>query len=363
VRAALGTSLLVVATIAGIWFTATPRPSGPNDTPARVLIPTGASFHVAAESLATAGLIRWPRIFALYGSYRGRDRTIRAGTYRLRRGQPWDVLIDALHTGKGAVATVVVPEGWPLRRIVPYLSKELQIPADSLEAAVRDSAMRARLGVPTESLEGYLFPDTYVIPLGTTARQVVALMVTRFEHAWKPEWTARLDTLHRSRHEIMTLASIVEGEVQKPDERPVVAAVYWNRLRAKMFLQADPTVLYANGKWASRVYYRDLDVQSPYNTYRHTGLPPGPIDSPGAAAIEGTLYPAQVPYRYFVAAPDGHHEFRKTFEEHEAAIQQIRAAARAKARADSLAARADSSKPAGADSAQRGGARAGRRGG
>jgi UPF0755 protein len=133
----------------------------------------------------------------------------------------------------------------------------------------------------------------------------------------------------RTRHEIVTLASIVEKEVRLAEELPVVAAVYWNRLRIGMPLQADPTVIYAMGRSAPRVTYADLEIRSPYNTYRNPGLPPGPIASPGAAALEATLFPAQVPYRYFVAHPDGHHEFRTTYREHLAAIQQVRARARA----------------------------------
>lgn len=348
-----GAATLVVAGVilvsSAIWLTRVPDGEHAGGPPARVLIPKGATFHNAADSLAVARLIRWPRIFSVYGSLKGRDRGIRAGTYRFARGQGWDALIDALHTGKGVVATVTIPEGWPLRKIIPYLSRELQIPAESLQAAVRDSAMRARLSVPTPTLEGYLFPDTYVIALGTTARQAVALLVTRFERVWRLEWSARLDSLHRTRHEIVTLASIVEAEVVRAEERPVVAAVYWNRLRANIALQADPTVLYALGKSASRVYYGDLEVKSPYNTYKHAGLPPGPIASPGAAAIEATLHPAQVPYRYFVAAPDGHHEFRRTFAEHQAAILQLRA----DARTDSIR------KAKAADSAARGGAPSG----
>lgn len=337
----------VVAIGAAVWFTRpASRPTvadGAAPGAVRVLIPVGSSFRAAADSLGAVGLVRWPRVFSLYAAYKGRDRTIRAGTYQLERGLGWDALIDALHTGKGVVATVTIPEGWHLRRIVPHLARELGIPADSFDAAVRDSALRARLGVPTETLEGYLFPDTYTIALGSTARQVVALMVSRFERVWRPAWTARLDTLRRSRHEVVTLASIVEREVRHREEHPVVAAVYWNRLRINMPLQADPTVLYALGRTAARVLYRDLEVRSPYNTYRNRGLPPGPIGSPGAAAIESTLYPAQVPYRYFVATADGHHEFRTTFVEHQEAVRQVRARARAdsarrQAVADSVAA-------------------------
>lgn len=327
-RVGLVTSALLAGGIAAVWYTRVPRAER-SSPPASVLIPVGASFHAAADSLAKARLIRWPTLFSMYGSFNGRDRTIRAGTYRFERGQTWDALIDALHTGRGVIATVVIPEGWSLRRIIPYLARELELSPDSLQAAVRDSALRIRVGDPAETLEGYLFPDTYVVPLGTTARQVVAMMVARFESVWRPEWTARLDTLRRTRNEVMTLASIVEKEVEVSEERPVVAAVYWNRLRVGMLLQADPTVLYALGKGNVRVYYKDLTVKSPYNTYRVSGLPPGPIASPGAASIEATLHPAQVAYRYFVAAPDGHHEFRTTWAEHQVAVSRMRAAARA----------------------------------
>ena len=343
-RIVLAGAALIVLAAGTMWYTRVPRADA-TSPPAAVLIPVGATFHAAADSLAAAKLIRWPVAFSMYGAFQGRDRTIRAGTYRLARGQGWDALIDALHTGHGVIATVTIPEGWAIRRIIPYLARELELAPDSLQAAVRDSALRIRVGTPAETLEGYLFPDTYVIPLGTTARQVVAMMVARFEDVWRAEWTARLDTLKRTRHEVVTLASIVEKEVELPEERPVVAAVYWNRLRVRMPLQADPTVLYALGKGNARVYYRDLEVKSPYNTYRVPGLPPGPIASPGAASLEATLHPAQVPYRFFVAAPDGHHEFRITSAEHEAVVIRLRAAARA----DSIrkAKAADTSAPGG----------------
>ncbi len=297
--------------------------------PVRVLVPSGASFRDAADSLGAVGLIRTPRLFAWYARLQGRDRTIRAGTYELRPGTPWSALIDALHTGRGVVASVTIPEGWMLRQMLPLLARALDIPRDSLEAAIRDSTLRARVGTPTETLEGYLFPDTYTFPLGTTARQVVAAMVARFERAWRPEWDARLASLGRTRHEVVTLASIVEREVRLAEERPVVAAVYWNRLRIGMPLQADPTVIYALGRSVSRVLYADLEIRSPYNTYRNAGLPPGPIAAPGTAALDATVHPAQVPYRYFVAHPNGHHEFRTTYREHLDAIREVRARARA----------------------------------
>jgi UPF0755 protein len=161
---------------------------------------------------------------------------------------------------------------------------------------------------------------------GTTGRAAVTAMLRRFEQVWRPEWTARLDSISMSRHQVMTLASIVETEARLPAERPIIAAVYMNRLRDGMLLEADPTVQYARGAHTSRVLYKDLDVESAYNTYRHPGLPPGPIASPGRASITAALYPANVPYKFFVAYPDGHHEFRNDLAGHTVAKAAARKA-------------------------------------
>jgi UPF0755 protein len=314
----------------------------------RLTIRKGSSFREAADSLAAHGMVRSARAFALYARLRRKDRSLRWGTYVLRKGMTWEQALDALRAGRGIVHTLTIPEGYPIAQIAPLLADALDVPPDSIQAAVRDTALLHRLDIPTPTLEGYLFPDTYVFADGTTAREAVRSMVERFEHEWKPEWNDRLRAVAMNRHDIVTLASIVEMEVRRGEERPVVAAVYLNRLRVGMQLQADPTVQYALGKRPGRVYFRDLRVNSPYNTYKVLGLPPGPIASPGAASLQAALFPAKVPYRYFVAHPDGHHEFRRTYAEHVEAIKLVRAAAAAAA-ADSArkaAAAADSIKRA-----------------
>ena len=292
----------------------------------RVTIPPGATLRVATDSLAKAGVVRIPRLFRLYASVRHSDRDIKAGTYMLHKDSGWGAVLDDLHAGKGIVHIVTIPEGWALSQIEPALASKLDKPADSVDAAARDTALLNRLNVPMPTLEGYLFPDTYIFPDGTTARAAVDAMIKRFEQVWRPEWTARLDTIHMSRNDVMALAAIVEKEARRPEERAVIAAVYLNRLRSGMLLQADPTVQYALGKHVARVYYKDLEIESPYNTYLHKGLPPGPIASPGKASIEAALYPANVPYEYFVAFPDGHHEFRRDLAEHERARLDARKA-------------------------------------
>jgi UPF0755 protein len=292
----------------------------------RVTVPLGATMKSAADSLAGAGVIGSPRAFRLYAKVRRGDRAIKAGTYMLARNASWSSVLASLRSGKGIVNTITVPEGWTLAQAEALLASKLSLPIDSIKAATRDTALLQRLRVSRPDLEGYLFPDTYFFPPGTTARAAVQAMARRFEQQWKPEWTARLDTFAISRHEVVTLASIVEKEAKLPQERPIIASVYWNRLRKGMLLQADPTVQYALPEYQTRLLYRHLAVRSPYNTYRYTGLPPGPIAAPGEASIVATLYPADTKFLYFVAYPDGHHEFRGTAAEHEKAVVAARRA-------------------------------------
>jgi UPF0755 protein len=302
-----------------------------SDAAVRVTVPPGATMRTAAESLDRVGIIGSPRAFRLYAKLRGADRGIKAGTYMLKRDASWGSVLASLQSGRGIVNTVTIPEGFTLVQTESVLVQKLALSRDSVRAAVRDTALLGRLNVPIRpaaerTLEGYLFPDTYFFPPGTSAQTAVRTMVRQFEQRWKPAWSARLDTLKVSRHDVLALASIVEREARRPQERPIIAAVYWNRLRKGMLLQADPTVQYALPQYQSRLLNRHLAVKSPYNTYRNRGLPPGPIAAPGSASIEATLYPAQVPFLYFVAYPDGHHEFRVKLEDHQAAARLARRA-------------------------------------
>lgn len=291
---------------------------------ARVVVPRGASLRVAADSLERAGVIRNATVFRFYAKLRDRDRSIRAGTYLFDRGVSWGEVLADLRGGKALERSITVPEGWALSQIVPQLARVLTVPVDSVQAAVRDTALLRALDIPTATLEGYLFPDTYVFPEGTTARQGVNVMVARFQKVWQPEWNQQLQRQAMSRNDVMALAAIVEKEARRPEERPVIAAVYLNRLKVGMRLQADPTVQYALGQHVARVLYKHLEVDSPYNTYRYAGLPPGPIASPGRPAIVAALFPANVPYRFFVAFPDGHHEFTTSFARHGVAVKSAR---------------------------------------
>jgi UPF0755 protein len=309
----------------------------PHGAPARVIIPRGASFGQAADSLARTGIIGSPKLFRLYGRFTGGDRNIKPGTYLLKHGTPWHDIVSALNGGHGLVNTITIPEGYSISQITPLLARALKVTPDSVQAAMRDTALLARLDLPNPTLEGYVFPDTYAFPDGTTARQAVREMVYAFERRWKPSWDSSAVALSINRNDLVTMASIVEKEARLPEERPVIAAVYYNRLRRGMLLQADPTVQYALGHHVGRVLYKDLTIDSPYNTYTHKGLPPGPVASPGVASLAAAANPANVPYLYFVASPDGHHEFRMTLEQHTSAVRQVRASSPAKKPARMLA--------------------------
>jgi UPF0755 protein len=301
----------------------------PTSDPAleRVTIPPGASVRIAADSLKAHGIVGSPAWFRALARLRLSERRLKAGIYDLPRGLGAWGAISALQAGRVATTRVTVPEGLSLPDLAALVESRLGIAADSVMLAARESPWLAELQVGREDLEGFLHPETYTLPLPVTARSLVNAMAAAFGRSWKPEWDRRLDSLGWSRTELVTLASIVEAEARHPEERPVIAGVYHNRLRRGMLLQADPTVQYAiqraTGQRKSRLYFKDLDIESPYNTYQRAGLPPGPINSPGTESLEAALYPADVPWLYFVAGPDGHHIFSRTLTEHNQAIARL----------------------------------------
>jgi UPF0755 protein len=281
------------------------------------------------DTLVAHGVVSSPLWFKLLARVRGADRSVRAGVYEFAPGlSAWKVL-DILATGDEVATKFTVPEGLTIPEVAALAQEKLGVPADSVVGAAQDSAAAtALLGFPVRSFEGFLRPETYSLRYGTTATELVRVMAEGFLAAWKPQWDARLDTLGWTRAELVTFASIVEGEARADDERETIAGVYHNRLRIGMALQADPTVQYAiflaTGKRKPRLFTKDYQFRSPYNTYLHPGLPPGPVNSPSIRSIEASLYPAKVPYLYFVAGPDGRHVFSRTYDEHLRAIAKVR---------------------------------------
>lgn len=299
---------------------------GSEGPPVRVTIPRGSGLSAATDSLAAHGVIDWTTGFELYARARGEARAIKPGVYDLPRGLSWPAALDRLVAGDVVNFTLTVPEGWTAAQIAGRVAAAAGVPADSVAARILAPAAADRFGVPGPTLEGYLYPATYTFPLGTPADTVLAAMVRRYRQAWTSEMRQRADSLGLSEREVVALASIVEKEAKVWSERPTISAVYHNRLRRGMRLQADPTVQYALGTHQSRLLYSDIArvADDPYNTYRVAGLPPGPIASPSKGALEAALRPADVDYLYFVAHPDGTHVFTRTLAEHNAAKRAVR---------------------------------------
>lgn len=289
----------------------------------RVTVPRGATVGRVTDSLVARGVILSPRRFRWYIKLAGYERSIQAGIYDFPRPSPVAAAVRTLVAGQAAQNSLVLPEGLMLSEIAAMVETQLHIPAESVLAAAHDTALARRIGAREPTLEGYLYPNTYFVSIGTTARQIVQQMVGEFEARWRPEWSRRLDTLGLTRDELVTLASIIEGEALHDADRFYVSSVYHNRLRRGMRLQADPTVIYALGR-RRRLFLRDYETPSRYNTYLIDGLPPHAVGQPSAASLEAALYPRDSDFLYFVAGPDGKHIFSRSYREHQAAIRRIR---------------------------------------
>ena len=316
-RAACG--LMVVATLG--------CGSEPVSTvPVEFVIPSGASFASVVDTLTARGLVQRPTLFGWYARWKGFDRQIRAGSYEQTPGRSWAELLDDLATGRVVTRAITIPEGWALRQIGPRIAAFTGESEEAVSALLADTAAHLAYDVPGPGLEGFLLPETYRFADGTSAETVVATMAESYRAFWTPERRARLDTLEMTEGELTTLASIVQAEARIADEMPRIAAVYHNRLRDGWPLQADPTVLYALGGPRERLLYAAMDsvADSPYNTYTHPGLPPGPIGAPGAQALQATLYPADDPAMFFVVGADGRHVFSRTLAEHNRAVAEYR---------------------------------------
>lgn len=288
-----------------------------------VTLPHNAPVEAVAESLAVHGIVRSAESFARYARMGRKDRGIKPGIYPLRSGMPMGRVLAIIRKGRPPVQRLVVREGSWLIEVALLIEQRLGIPAESLTAAAGDSSLRSRVGAAGPTIDGYLFPTTYYVPVNATPEDILRQMVDTFEARWRPEWTARLDTLQLTRDELVTLASIVEGEVVRGDDRFEIASVYHNRLAQGMRLQADPTVVYALGR-RRRLYHGDYGTASEYNTYRFKGLPPTPINQPSSASLEAALYPLETEFLYFVARRDGRHDFSRTYREHLSTIRKVR---------------------------------------
>ena len=289
----------------------------------------GSNAETIAARLEAAGIIADRTIFVRGLAARGLAGRLQAGLYRFDRPLTPEQVMERIASGEVATRAVTLPEGLDLSRTARALAEQEAGDAEDFLAVFSDPATAAQLigdlDPEAETLEGYLFPSTYRLSPEASPRLVAGVLVGAFRALWDEERRRRAEALGRSLREIATLASIVEKETGDASERPRIASVFWNRLRIGMPLQSDPTVLFAmrrTGDFGNNIRKRDLDIASPYNTYRVRGIPPGPISSFGVAALDAVLTPDETDFLYFVSRNDGTHEFTRSLREHNRAVRK-----------------------------------------
>jgi UPF0755 protein len=304
------------------WIEAPVLSEADHPPPKVVTIPEGATFQEVASLLEREQLIRSQSAFVVLGKAQEADRKIHPGEYELNAAMPPAEILAKLLAGRVVLHAVTIPEGYTINQIADVLAEDRITERDEFVRLARDKSFVKTLGISAESLEGYLFPDTYRFARPTSGKDVIKTMVDQLEQVMTTEWQARARDLHMTIHEVLTLASVIEKETGAGDERPQISAVFHNRLKKKIPLQSDPTVIYGLPNYDGNLHKKDLSHPSPYNTYRWVGLPPGPIASPGAESIRAALYPAPSSYLYFVSKNDGTHHFSATLVEHNKAVEK-----------------------------------------
>ena len=313
---------LALIIIICLWLVQGMLPVGGNGKKV-VRIPSGMSASDVGRILQADGIIRSSFGFKLLARVTGKGTNLKPGAYELSPAMFPLTVINKIAKGDMCARWVTVPEGFTILQIAERLGADDIVEPKYFFGLARYKGGRFATSFPhpADSLEGYLFPDTYLIPTGGPADEIIQDMLNCFERRVAKPLADDLAKSGMSLHQIITLASLIEREARVPKDRPLISAVLRNRLREGMRLQVDATVLYALGRHKDRVMYKDLAVDSPYNTYRNKGLPPGPIANPGLEAIKAALHPAQADYLYYVARPDGSHIFSRTFAEHQRARQ------------------------------------------
>ena len=293
----------------------------------KITINHGESLMVISKKLQKKGVITNENIFEMATKIRGLDTSIPVGTFLMQNVKVNHDIINHLVFGNPERKKVTLLEGWNIKQTSNHLSKEMGFDYNTIVEIINNTSFINSLGIKSQSLEGYLYPDTYYFFEGENVNSVIKRLVKEYKYFWTDSNITKASSISLTQHQILTLASIIEGEAIYDSERPIISAVYHNRLKRGMKLQADPTVQYIIKDGPRRLLIKDLRIKSPYNTYLYEGLPPGPINSPGFKSLSAALYPDKNDYLYFVAKGDGYHTFSKNEKEHERAkraFQRVR---------------------------------------
>lgn len=315
----------LIFTVIGVrtYLQVQPRTStGTSDAqPTIVYIRPNTGVQEIAQILHEAGVIHSPWAFLAVAYLQGSLTRLQAGEYEFAPGMSVLEILRRLEAGRVLTHQITIPEGFTALDIAQLLHGERLADTDRFMELVQDAKFTGSLGLPVASLEGYLFPDTYRFSRGMSEEDILRIMVSRFHEVLPADLEAQAERRNLDTHGVITLASLIEKEAKLDRERPLVSAVFYNRLRRRMPLQSDPTALYGAADSRRRVTVLDLQRKTPYNTYLNAGLPPGPIANPGLASVLAALNPAQVDFLYFVAKNDGSHYFSRTLGQHMQAVR------------------------------------------
>ncbi len=296
-------------------------PQQQNQGSIELRVERGEPFSSVVKSLKERGVVQNERLFSLWARFLAADKKIHWGLYRFELPLSLQEILDRMRLGRGVFRRVTIPEGLTLKEIADLLEKEGIAKGDQFLKEAADAEILGRLGLEEKGVEGYLFPDTYYFTPFATEREILVTMAEQFRREFTAKMRQRSQEMGLNLREVVTLASVIEKETGAKEERPLVSAVFHNRLRQKMLLQSDPTVIYGLKNFSGDLTRKDLQSRSPYNTYRYPGLPPAPICNPGLSSLMAALYPASVPYLFFVSKNDGTHFFSVNFKEHDQAVK------------------------------------------
>lgn len=296
-----------------------------------VKVERGEPLSAIVHRLKDHGVISNERLFSLWARLWRLDKKIHWGLYRFELPLPPRQVLDQMQLGKGLFHRVTVPEGLTVREIAELLEKAAIADKERFLAEAAKAELLSRVGMEGKAIEGYLFPDTYYFTPFVTERDILIAMIEQFRASFSSRLEERAGEIGLDVHQAVTLASLIEKETGVDEERPLISAVFHNRLRARIPLQSDPTVIYGMKRFTGALTRKDLQNPTPYNTYRIPGLPPGPICNPGLASLTAALQPAQVPYLYFVSKNDGSHVFSVSLVEHNRAVRMYQSGKRGRA--------------------------------
>ena len=310
---------ITIALVVLVLFWPQPNPSYVS----KVSVITGSTLGEISKQLYEKKIISNEQMFRWAVQVMGKEKEIPVGTFQLVDTQSNYDIIKQLVYGSPELIKVRLLEGWSVKQIAAHLNEVMGFELDEILDISKDYHFLKKHNIKASTIEGYLFPDTYLFFNGDTPTSVLDNVVSEYKNFWKDAFRNRARELNMTEHEVVTLASIIEGEAIYDKERPIISGVYHNRLNRGMRLQADPTIQYIIEDGPRRLLNRDLRIDSPYNTYKNKGLPPGPINSPGAQSLKAALYPEENEYLFFVARGDGYHTFTTNEKDHNIAKKQL----------------------------------------